>query len=47
MSRTASGASSTIAITRRVCTATMNVVFAPAPNATARTAYRPPGVVAR
>jgi len=38
MSRTASGASSTIAITRRVWTAAMNVVFAPAPNATASTA---------
>jgi hypothetical protein len=38
MSRTASGASSTIAITRSVWTATMNVVFAPAPNASASTA---------
>ena len=36
--RTASGASRTIAITRRLWTATMNVVFAPAPKATARTA---------
>ena len=36
--RTASGASSTIAITRRLCTATMNVVFAPAPKPTASTA---------
>ena len=36
--RTASGASTTITSTRRDWTATMNVVFAPAPNATASTA---------
>ena len=36
--RTTSGASRTITSTRRPCTATMNVVFAPAPKATASTA---------
>ena len=36
--RTASGASRTITTTRSPCTARMNVVFAPAPNASARTA---------
>jgi len=47
MRRTASGASRTATSSRRTWTARMNVVFAPAPTATASTAYRPPGVVAR